>query len=116
LSLRARRVRPHRASGASCATLCLRPRRCDSVTRCTDCNSDSVLVGGTACSHSSVSLFSVQALGGHRGNSIEHQERLKMLKRQGQLALLSPGKLHRRPVWLSTARVWLLAKFGLACR
>jgi len=67
-------------------------------TRCTDCNSDSVLVGGTACLHSYVRLLSVQALGGHRGNSIEHKERLEMLKRQGQLALLSPGKLHQRRV------------------
>jgi hypothetical protein len=31
-------------------------------------------------------------LGGHRGNSIEHLQRLEQLKKQGQVALLAPGK------------------------
>jgi hypothetical protein len=33
-----------------------------------------------------------QALGGHRSNSAEHQERVQKLKQSGAVALIKPGK------------------------
>ena len=37
-------------------------------------------------------LLDLQALGGHRSNSAEHQERVQKLRQQGLAAIIKPGK------------------------
>jgi len=48
--------------------------------------------GASARSHCGDTVFnSSQALGGHRGNSLEHKERVEELKAQGSVTLLEQG-------------------------